>query len=138
MNLKQLLDSSPFHRLIGLKFIDSADDVVKIGLSYKPQLDGSDSGLNIHGGVIATLADVSACFAMMNKTGGDAPNINLEVHYTRMAAAGDELVATAKTVKVGRTLGICDVEIHNQNGKLIAVGRSTLANAAPAREKLTK
>ncbi|KPM32055.1 Phenylacetic acid degradation-like protein [Croceitalea dokdonensis DOKDO 023] len=138
MDLKKLLQSSPFHRLLGLKWISSNMNEVVLGVDYKKELDGSDEGVNIHGGVIASLIDVSACFAMMNAIGGDAPNMNLEVHYTLMAASGDSLKATAKTLKVGRTIGIADVIVTNQDGKLIAVGRSTLANAAPSRDKLTK
>ena len=138
MDLENLLHASPFHRMLGLKWISSNENEIKIGLEYKPELDGSDQGTNIHGGVISSLIDTAACFAMMNVTKGDAPNMNLEVHYTRMAAVGDSLTATAKTIKVGRTVGISDIEVHNQIGKLIAVGRSTLANAAPNRDKLTK
>lgn len=138
MDLEELLNSSPFHRLLGLRWISAADKEIKIGLDYAKQLDGSDTGSNIHGGAIASLIDVAACFAMMNATRADAPNMNLEVHYTRMAAASDQLVATAQAVKVGRTVGISDVQVHNQDGKLIALGRSTLANAAPSRRNLTK
>ena len=138
MDLEKLLLASPFHRWLGLQMVKITETEVHIRLPYKKEFAGSDEEVNIHGGVISSLIDISACFAMMNSAKRDAPNLNLEVHYTRMAAAGDELTAYAKTIKAGRTLGIADVEVRNQDDKLIAVGRSLLSTTAPERKILTK
>lgn len=138
MDLEKMLLASPFHRWLGLEMIRITETEVHIRLPYKREFAGNDEEINIHGGIISSLMDIASCFAMMNATGRDAPNLNLEVHYTRMAAAGDELTAIARTVKAGRTLGIADVEVRNQDQKLIAVARSLLSTAAPERTTLTK
>ena len=138
MNLKEAINLSPYHRLLGLELEEVGKKEVKIKLPYKKELCGDDNETNIHGGVISTLIDVAACFAMINATGKDAPNIDLKVNYLRMAAGGDTLTAIAKAIKVGRTLGVADVEVRNQDNKLIAVGRSQLSNSSPARNELTK
>ncbi len=138
MDLEKMLNSSPYHRWLGLQMELVGENEVHIKMPYRQEFAGSDEGINIHGGIISSLIDIAACFAMMNATKRDTPNLNLEVHYTRMAAAGDELIAIARTLKAGRTLGIADVEVKNQDGKLIAAGRSLLSTAAPERKTLTK
>ena len=49
------------------------------------------------------------------------PTIDLRIDYLR-PAEGD-LLATARTVKRGRTIGVVDVEIRDTAGRMIAVGR---------------
>ncbi|MEE9179795.1 MAG: PaaI family thioesterase, partial [Vicinamibacteria bacterium] len=60
------------------------------------------------------------------KASGNVPTIDLRVDYLRPARKGD-LVAIGRTVKVGRTIGVADVEVRDSNGALIAVGRGTYA-----------
>ncbi len=50
------------------------------------------------------------------------PTINLRIDYLRMAASTD-LVATARVVRAGRTVGVVDIEVRDEEGRMIAVGR---------------
>ena len=137
MDLKTLITQSPYHRWLGVELLEQEPGMVKVRLPYRAEFAGNDEATNIHGGVISALADITVCFAMMSQTGHDAPNVNLSVEYLRMVQTGMTLIATGRVVKAGRTLGVADVEIHTDGGKLIAVGRSTLINTAPNREQLT-
>ena len=64
--------------------------------------------------------------------------MNLQVDYLRMVGPDTDLIAHGKAVKTGRTVGVADVEIRTPEGRLVAVGRSTLVNSAPPRETLTQ
>ena len=75
-----------------------------------------------HGGVIATLIDVAGDFALALIVGGPVPTINLRVDYLRPATRTN-LTATARVRRAGRTVGVVDVDVHDDNGKLVAVGR---------------
>ena len=110
----------------------------KCGLPFREEFLASDDRSNVHGGIISTLADLTTCFAMMSSTGKDAPNMNLQVDYLRMVGPDTDLIAHGKAVKTGRTVGVADVEIRTPEGRLVAVGRSTLVNSAPPRETLTQ
>lgn len=136
MNLHKKLLESPYHRWLGVELLRAHAGEVKMRLPFREEFLGSDDRVNIHGGIISTLADITACFAMMSSTGNDAPNMNLQVDYLRMAGPDADLIARGKTVKAGRNVGVADVEIRTTNGRLIAVGRSTLANSAPSRRTL--
>ena len=45
-------------------------------------------------------------------------------------AAGKESLATAEPVKIGRNLGIVDVRITAEQGKLVATGRGLFSTRA--------
>ena len=137
MNLSELIGASPYHRWLGVELIEADEGAVRLRLPFREEFLGNDARTNIHGGIIAALADIAACIAMMSATGGDAPNLNLQVDYLRMAGPDTDLIASGAVVKAGRTIGLSDVRIHTPEGRLIAVGRSTTVNNPPARERLT-
>lgn len=138
LDLKTMMRASPFHQWLGVELVRADADGVEVRLPFREEFRGDDAGTNIHGGIISTLADITACFAMMNVTDHDAPNIDLSIEYLRMAPGGANLTAVGRVVKAGRTLGVADVEVRTEDGRLVAVGRSKLANSAPSRDTLTK
>lgn len=136
MDLELRLKESPYHRWLGVELVSAVDGEVEMRLPFREEFLASDDRSNVHGGIIATLADLTTCFAMMSSTGCDAPNINIQVDYLRMVGPDTDLIARGRSVKAGRTLGVAEVEIRTQTGRLVAVGRSTLANNAPPRQRL--
>jgi uncharacterized protein (TIGR00369 family) len=138
MSLKDKMRESPYHRWLGVELTHVESGKVTVRLPFREEFLGSANRTNIHGGIISTLADITACFAMMSSTGNDAPNLNLHVEYLRMAGPDTDLIATGTSIKAGRTVGVSDVEIHTPDGRLIAVARSTLINNAAPREQLVK
>lgn len=137
MDLAKRMRQSPYHRWLGVELTRVEPGDVEVRLPFREEFLASDDRANVHGGIISTLADLTTCFAMMSSTGGDAPNMNLHVDYLRMVGPDTDLIARGRTVKAGRTVGVADVEIRTDGGRLVAVGRSTLVNGAPPRETLT-
>ncbi len=138
MDLITLMRASPYHQWLGVELTRQEPDEIEIRLPYRAEFSGSDEGTNIHGGIIATLADITACFAIVNKTGSDAPNIDLHLDYLRMAPDKSDLIAVGRAAKVGRTIGVADVEIRTPDGRLIAIARSKVTTNTPGRDTLTK
>jgi uncharacterized protein (TIGR00369 family) len=56
------------------------------------------------------------------------PTIDLRVDYLRPARRGT-LRALARAVKVGRTVGVADVELRDANDAVVAVGRCAYSTA---------
>jgi uncharacterized protein (TIGR00369 family) len=54
------------------------------------------------------------------------PTIDLRIDYLRTAPAGD-LLATARILAVGRSIGRADVEIRSEDDKVVAVGRGAFS-----------
>jgi uncharacterized protein (TIGR00369 family) len=86
--------------------------------------DGSDW---LHGGVVSALADIVGDYAVVTETGQGVPTIDLRVDYLRPARRGD-LLAVGRTLRVGRTVSVADVEIRDESGTLVAVGRAVYAS----------
>jgi uncharacterized protein (TIGR00369 family) len=79
--------------------------------------------------VIASLIDIAGHAAIAAKLQHGVPTIDLRIDYLRMAA-GRELRAAAALLKLGRTVGVVDVRVTDDQGKLVAAGRGTFSTRA--------
>lgn len=127
MTLEELqaeLDRPPFQQFLGIKAValDAASGTVTLRLPFKRELTRSEERPEIHGGVTAALIDIAGDYALALQLGGGVPTVDLRVDYLRMAVATD-LIATATTVKIGRRLGVVNVEVKDGEDRLVAVGR---------------
>tara|TARA_B110000902_G_C13772658_1_gene384984 strand:+ start:72 stop:527 length:456 start_codon:yes stop_codon:yes gene_type:complete len=129
-------DRIPFNKLIGMK-IDNLDlDNIKIRFEMRPELVGNFMRGNLHGGVISTVLDVTggmlAWTGIMKKMEGSTfeeiterfakiGTIDLRVDYLR-PGLGKYFVATGSTLRTGNKLSVIRMELHNDEGILIAVG----------------
>src|SRR5262245_11906144 len=104
--LQQLLDSSPFHKMLSMTVtaMDADRGTVEIRLPYRQEFDRSADAGQIHGGVTAALIDVAGDFAFVAKLGHPVPTINIRIDFLRMAVRSD-LIAYAEVRKAGKTIG---------------------------------
>ena len=123
-SLAELLRQSPYHRLLGLEMTRASAGEVVIRMPFREDLLAGDdaAGRYIHGGAIASLIDAAGDFAIIAAVGHDVPTIDLRVDYLRPAAPG-ALTATARAVRVGRSTAVADIEVVDEAGTPVAVGR---------------
>ncbi len=120
-------DHSPFMRFLGLEVVRAEKGVIEVRLPFREEFlrhDGSDW---LHGGVVSSLADIVGDYAVITETGQGVPTIDLRVDYLRPARRGD-LLAVGRTLRVGKTVSVADVEIRDASGTLVAVGRAVYAS----------
>ena len=126
----------PFNKLIGMK-IDNLDlENIRIRFDMRPELVGNFMRGNLHGGVISAVLDVTggmlAWTGIMKKMEGSTfeeiterfakiGTIDLRVDYLR-PGLGKYFVATGSTLRAGNKLSVTRMELHNDEGLLIAVG----------------
>ena len=122
--LPAMLRRSPYHRLLGLEMVHVAPGEVVVQMAFRPELLAGDEGSAryVHGGAIASLIDTAGDFAVIATVGYDVPTIDLRVDFLRPATGGT-LRATARTVKAGRSLALADVQVTDEEGNVVAVGR---------------
>ena len=125
------LDLSPYQRFLGLRLERSGDGEVVIRLPFREELLRADDSDWLHGGVVSALIDIAGDYAIVTRTGEGVPTIDLRVDWLRPARRGD-LLATGRVVKLGRTVSVADVEVHDAAGTLVAVGRGTYATRSPS------
>jgi uncharacterized protein (TIGR00369 family) len=124
--LQALLDKSPLGRFLGI-VIEGADTeaaALKLTMPMRPEIERMTGTGQYHGGVIGTFIDVAGDFAVAAMIGGAVPTINLRTDYLR-PAQGKQLRATAHVRRLGRTIAVVDIDVFDEGGKLVAVGRGT-------------
>ncbi|MCU0582374.1 MAG: PaaI family thioesterase [Syntrophales bacterium] len=120
-----LANQSPYFRHLGMV-------IAELGMGEAlVELQPRDHHLqvygNVHGGVIASLADTAvfwSCFAELDETVG-ITTVDLKVNYLAPVAEG-MLTARGRRIRLGRTLGLGEAEIFNGEGKLVAHGTSSV------------
>jgi uncharacterized protein (TIGR00369 family) len=122
--IQAMLDRSPFIKFCNMRVteVDAERERIAVVMPMRPELERGVGTGQYHGGPIASLIDVAGDFALVLKTRGAVPTINFRVGYLR-PATNTTLTATAWVRRAGRTVGVVDVDVHDDAGKLVAVGR---------------
>lgn len=124
--LRHELDTPPFHRVLRPRAVDADPEqgTVVIAVDFHDDLRRQPDEASYHGGVVATLIDLAGHAAVAVKIGRMAPTIDLRIDYLR-PALNSGLTATARLIKAGRSVARADIEIADDQGRLIALGRGT-------------
>ena len=112
---------SPFGRLLGMELVEVADDLVRVRLPFREGL--TTLGDLVHGGAVAALIDVSATAAAWTRAdlarSPRGTTIGFSLNFLQ-GAVGSDIVATAHVIQRGRSVQVCDVEVHDAAGRLCA------------------
>ncbi len=125
MNLEQLqksLDISPFHCWLGLQATSIFEDGIEIILPWREELVSNPALQSTHGGILASLIDLSGLYAILACGGSVTATTDLHVDYHRTAIPGP-LTVRSKIVKIGRKTSTAATEVFDGNNKLLASGR---------------
>ena len=114
-------------RFLGLELVRAERGTVEIRLPFREEFLRQDGSDWLHGGVVSALADIVGDYAVITEVGTGVPTIDLRVDYLRPARRGD-LVGVGRTLRVGRTVSVADVEIRDTTRTVIAVGRAVYAS----------
>ena len=123
-DLQKMFDASPFISALGLEVLSVTAETleVEVRMPIIPSLERLPESNQFHGGPIASLIDTTGDFAVGLAVGGGVPTIDLRIDYLR-PAFGPYLTAHATARRVGKTIGIADVDVFGADGKLVAIGR---------------
>jgi uncharacterized protein (TIGR00369 family) len=123
--IKQWMEQSPFIAFMQLEIVsvDALKHEIAMKMPLRPEFErgGTVSG-QFHGGPVSALIDTVGDFAVALATKGTVPTINFRVDFLR-PSTGAFLVATATVRRAGRTVAVADVDVHDDQGRLTAVGR---------------
>jgi len=123
--LQTVIETCQFDKWMGLTAIELGDNTLKMRLPVRPEVLGTPVIDRLHGGVVASLIDATACYLLIALTNKRVSTADMVVDYLR-PAHGD-LVATSRLVKLGRTITVVSVDVHDAKGKHVAVGRLAIA-----------
>jgi uncharacterized protein (TIGR00369 family) len=78
---------------------------------------------SFHGGLLMTVADSTACFAILTGTGPDVKLTTTDMNIRFLAPCLTGVIARATVIKFGRTLCPVAVDLFDENGLQVAVAQ---------------
>ncbi len=124
--VKNNMAETPFHQWLLPELFEVVADkgIIRIRLPIRQEFGRMPGRPELHGGVIAALADIAGHAAIASQLFHSVATIDMRVDYLRLAA-GAELIAVGTVIKVGRTIGVVDVQIRDDNDRLVAISRAS-------------
>lgn len=122
LTLEELInrgENSPFYQLMNMKIEEARDSYAR--LSIKVEKKHIQFQKAVHGGVIASLADSAAAWAIYgsNSLEGTPVTIEMKINFLKLIKSG-RIVAEARNIHKGSRIFVSDVEVKNDKGELIA------------------
>lgn len=111
----------PIVDTLGMQVLELAPGLCRIKVARKPAYDGVFS--SFHGGLLMTVADSAACFAILTHTGAEVKLTTTDMNIRFLAPCLSDLTVAARTIKVGRTMCPVSVELFDDAGTLVAVAQ---------------
>ena len=92
---------------------------------------------SFHGGILMTIADSVACFAVLTQTPDDQVMTTTDMNIRFLAPCLSDVRAKARVIKFGRVMCPVAVELFDAAGKLVAVAQVNymLLDKLPARSR---
>ncbi len=131
MNAQEIelkLLQGPYHRWLGLKVVEAQEGELTLSAQFRDEWVVNAAGGYIHGGILATLVDLAADWALVALTGKGVPTLNLHVDYHR-PARGD-LTVKARVIKRGKLASSAEAWVYDAENRLVASGRGLYATPA--------
>lgn len=124
--LQAMLDHSPFISFLGLRITeaDAVTEQVTMVCDMRPEFERGKGTGQWHGGPIAAIIDTVGDYALVMALRRGLPTVNFRVDYLRPAIK-TRLITTAKVRRAGKSVGVVDVDVFNEQQALVAVGRAT-------------
>jgi len=132
-------ESIALHAHLGFKVKSYSSDEARIELSMRPELIGTAIHQRLHGGVIASILDSAAGFAICQAVAdkycdetleqlgmrfGRIGTIDLRVDFLRQGV-GKTFVATGKVIRLGGRIATAHMTLTNAAGEIIATGTAS-------------
>jgi uncharacterized protein (TIGR00369 family) len=124
--LQKMLDHSPFIAFLGLTVTeaDPARERLTMRCEMRPEFERGRGTGQWHGGPIAAIIDTVGDYALIMALRRGLPTINFRVDYLRPAIK-TALITTATVRRSGKSVGVVDVDVFNEQKALLAIGRAT-------------
>jgi uncharacterized protein (TIGR00369 family) len=125
--LKRKLDDTslaPVMQLIGFRLAEVDEGAATIGFEAGPQ-HANPMG-TLHGGILCDIADAAMglAYASTLAEGESFTTLELKINFLKPIWNG-KLIAKGRIAKGGRTIGLVECDVVDENGSLVARASST-------------
>ena len=118
----QMLKDDLFSQWLGIEVIEITEGYSKIKMTVRTEMM---NGLGIvHGGIAFSLADSAFAFACNNRNVLSVA-LDTSINFLKPVQVGDILIAEANELHNGKSTGLYQVSISNQQQHLVALFKGT-------------
>jgi acyl-CoA thioesterase len=120
--LKAQEKNEPIASFLKMKLLELTPGYAKVTMKIAPE-HMNFNGM-VFGGIVMALADQAFAYGTNSLV---TPSIatQFNIHLISGAAVGDELTAECRVIKSGRRIGVSEMTVTDQKGKLIAKATGT-------------
>jgi uncharacterized protein (TIGR00369 family) len=119
--LKDRLAQSRINKLFAFEIEAIKKDYCNMSLAYRDEFtNGAKSKGTVHGGIVASLVDTAAAFALSTNFDGHMSFATVDLHVNFLSRAQTKIYAHAHIIRKGSRVNVCDVDVVDENGKPVA------------------
>ena len=111
----------PIVHTLQMQIVSLADGYCEVTAPRKVKYDGVFD--SFHGGLLMTVADSTACFAILTRTDPKMRLTTTDMNIRFLAPCLSDLTAKATVIKFGRTMCPVAVDLFDANAKQVAVAQ---------------
>ena len=116
--VSHMMKNDLFSKWLGIELLEVRDGYSRIKMTVRKEMI---NGLGIvHGGIAFSLGDSAFAFACNNRNVLSVA-LDTSINFLKPVLVGDMLTAEATEIHNGRSTGLYNIIITNQNGTLVAV-----------------
>lgn len=117
----ELINKIPIVNSLGFEFIEMDNGICEAIVKHNKKYDGIYE--SFHGGLLMTVADSIAAFAVLTLAGADAAITTTDMNIRFLAACRTDVRAVAKVIKHGKTLAPVAIDLFDMNNNHVAVAQ---------------
>jgi len=122
VELKAREKREPIASFLKMRLLELSPGYAKVVVKLVPEYQNFN-GL-IFGGIVMAVADQAFAYAS-NSLAHPSIASQFNIHFIAAAEVNDELTAECRVIKSGRRVGLSEMTVTNQEGKLIAKATGT-------------
>ena len=120
--LKAGAEKEPIASFLNIRLVELNEGYARVTMKILPEYQNFN-GLTF-GGIIVAIADQAFAYTM-NSVAYPSLASQFNIHFLAAAKTGDELTAEGRVVRSSRRVGVAEMTVTNQDGKLIAKATGT-------------
>ena len=126
--LMSKMEGEPIASFFKIKVLELSPGYARVSMKMQPEYVNFNGV--VFGSIIMAAADYAFSLAI-NSLSMPSLATQFNIHLLAPAAVGDELVAEGKVLRSGKRVGISEMTVINQNGKLLAKATGTTIPPSP-------
>jgi acyl-CoA thioesterase len=120
--LKSKEEKEPIANFLKMRLLELSPGYSRVAMKLIPDYQNFNGF--VFGGIIMALADQAFAYAS-NSLAYPSLASQFNIHFINSGGMNDELTAECRVVRSGRRVGVSEMTVSNQDGKLIAKATGT-------------